>query len=364
MPVKKVFLLAGTRPNYMKIAPLWRAIRARAPGLSPVIIHTGQHYDRTMSDVFFEDLDLPRPDVSLAVGSGSHAEQTARVMTALEPVLRAERPDALVVVGDVNSTMAGALAAVKLGIPVAHVEAGLRSFDRTMPEEINRLVTDAVADLLFTSCRDAGDNLRREGIPEDRIFFAGNIMIDSLVAILPKLRSSAIPDLLPLSGNPCVCVTLHRPFNVDHPETLREILDSLAACMDKADVVFPVHPRTRKIMEQIGWTPPGKPFHVLAPLGYIDFMRLMTGAAVVVTDSGGIQEETTYLGIPCLTLRPNTERPITISQGTNRLIQATRADMVPAILNALDRPRGPAPVIEGWDGKAADRILDVLKGRY
>jgi UDP-N-acetylglucosamine 2-epimerase (non-hydrolysing) len=359
--MKKVVLLAGARPNYMKVFPLWRVIRATAPDIQPVLIHTGQHYDPFMSDVFFTDFGMPKPDRFLGVGSGSHGLQTGKTMIALEPVLAEEKPDLLVVVGDVNSTAAGALVAVKMGIPVAHVEAGLRSRDRTMPEEINRIVTDSIADLLLTSCRDADDNLRAEGIPAERIHFVGNIMIDSLEYILPRAADSAILRSLGLDEGKYVAVTLHRPSNVDHPEQLREILGALDEIAATLPVVFPVHPRTRKAIDQAGFQPAHSSFKILEPLGYIDFLRLESRAALVITDSGGIQEETTYLGIPCLTVRPNTERPITITQGTNRLVKPERKMLVEATVEALARRKGKRVVIELWDGQTASRILSLVR---
>jgi len=359
--VKKAALLVGARPNYMKIAPLWSEIRKESISFSPTIIHTGQHYDREMSDIFFDDLKMPRPDVCLGIGSGSHAGQTGLTMIKLEPVLKDLAPDVLVVVGDVNSTLAGALAGVKMGIPVAHVEAGLRSFDRSMPEEINRIVTDSVADLLFTSCPDAEVNLRKEGVDGERIHFVGNIMIDSLVQVLPVIRSSDILKRLKLQPKKYVCVTMHRPSNVDTGQTLKGILAGLDKAGKSMPVVFPVHPRTRKVIERIGWKPSGGGLIITEPLGYADFMQLMSNSAVVVTDSGGIQEETTYLGIPCLTVRENTERPITISQGTNRLIKPGQEDIVREIHAATGRAGEPVPRIMLWDGKTAGRILEVLK---
>lgn len=360
--MQSMTILVGARPNYMKAAPLWRAARDKAPHVKRALIHSGQHYDQKMSDVFFGDLAMPEPDVCLNVGSGSHADQTGRVMIALEPVLVDTAPDILVVVGDVNSTLAGALTAVKLGIPVAHIEAGLRSSDRTMPEEINRLATDAVADILLTSCRDADANLIREGVSEDKIHFVGNIMIDSLVGILPHLEKSNILENLGLENGSYISVTLHRPSNVDDPEKLSEILGALDELADRTPVIFPVHPRTGKAMEQAGWRPTRDGLRLLEPLGYVDFMRLMTCSAAVITDSGGIQEETSYLGIPCLTVRENTERPVTISQGTNRLVGASKDEITAAAEAAIAAGKPETPTIELWDGKTAGRILDVLLG--
>lgn len=358
--MKKIVLLAGARPNYMKVFPLWRVIKDTMPDVRPVVVHTGQHYDASMSDVFFTDFGMPKPDHFLGVGSGPHGLQTGKTMIALEPVLQEEKPDLLVVVGDVNSTMAGALVGVKMGIPVAHVEAGLRSFDRTMPEEINRMVTDAVSDLLLTSCRDADENLRREGIREEKIHFVGNIMIDSLVTLMPAASKSVILERLALSPRKFVAVTLHRPSNVDDPATLRQVLEALDELASSMPVVLPVHPRTRKVMEKLAFTPRHAAFKILDPLGYLDFLRLESESALVITDSGGIQEETTFLGIPCLTVRPNTERPITIARGTNRLVAPDRKAIVENARAALGQERRK-PHIELWDGKTAGRILEVLR---
>ena len=359
--MKKIALLVGTRPNYMKIAPLWRAINKEPEGFSTVMIHTGQHYDREMSGVFFEDLLMPQPDVMLDVGSGSHAQQTGKAIIELEPVLIGIGPDVLVVAGDVNSTLAGALVAVKMGIPVAHVEAGLRSFDRTMPEEINRVLVDSIADILFASCRDAVENLRKEGISSEKTYFVGNVMIDSLKRILPMLRTSDILKEYQLESKKYVCVTIHRPSNVDDRSVLKEILEGLNNVSRNVPVVFPVHPRTRKKIKEMEWESDVGQFIITDPLGYIDFMQLMSNAAVVVTDSGGVQEETTYMGIPCLTIRENTERPVTVSQGTNRLIKAKAEDIVREVHGALGRVGRPVPQIELWDGVAAGRIFEILK---
>jgi UDP-N-acetylglucosamine 2-epimerase (non-hydrolysing) len=358
--MRTIALLAGARPNYMKIFPLWREFRDTAPDVRPVVIHTGQHYDELMSEIFFRDLGMPEPDHFLGVGSGPHGAQTGRTMIALEPVLEKERPDLLVVVGDVNSTAAGALVGVKMGIPVAHVEAGLRSRDRTMPEEINRIATDSIADILLTSCRDADENLRGEGIPAERIHFVGNLMIDSLVSLLPHAERSDILKSMDLVSGHFIAVTLHRPSNVDEPGALRAILEALDDMSRRTPVVFPVHPRTRKALAAMRFQPSHGGFRIIEPLGYLDFLRLESQAALVVTDSGGVQEETTYLGIPCLTVRPNTERPITITQGTNRLVASDRAELLKVAEAALANPPRPCPAIEFWDGKAARRTRGVL----
>lgn len=355
--MKKIFLLAGARPNYMKVFPLARALK-RAGGFDTKLVHTGQHYDAAMSDRFFDDFGVPPPDFFLGVGSGPHGAQTARVMLALEPLLAEHRPDWLIVVGDVNSTVAGALVAVKLGLPTAHLEAGLRSGDRTMPEEINRIVTDSISDLLLTSCRDADENLLREGVPADRIRFVGNIMIDSLVEMLPRAATSRVLESLSLDPGHYVCVTLHRPSNVDHPEQLRPLVAALERIAHRVPVVFPVHPRTRGMLDRIESLPPA--LKMIEPLGYLDFLRLQSQAALVITDSGGVQEETSYLGIPCLTVRPNTERPITITQGTNRLVLPGRDDLAHAAEEALGAPARSRPSIEYWDGRTAERVVACL----
>jgi UDP-N-acetylglucosamine 2-epimerase (non-hydrolysing) len=372
---RRIALLAGARPNYMKVFPVWRELHDRHPDLQPVLIHTGQHYDEAMSDVFFRDFGMPAPDYFLGVGSGPHGAQTGQVMIALEAILLKDRPDLLVVVGDVNSTVAGTLVAVKMGIPVAHIEAGLRSRDRTMPEEINRLATDAISDLLLTSCRDADLNLLAEGIPAARIRFVGNVMIDSLVELLPRAQASRVLSDRLLTPRSYAAVTLHRPSNVDEPERLLMLMDQLSALAREMPVVFPLHPRTRKMLEASGFRlpdardsvpqhgTPGRVSGLLAtePLGYLDFLRLQSEAAVVITDSGGVQEETSFLGIPCLTVRPNTERPITITQGTNRLVDPAQESLATAAREAMHRRPGQPPVMEGWDGRAATRIVAALR---
>ncbi len=352
--------VVGARPNFMKLAPLARAL-ARRPTVEHVIVHTGQHYDADMSDTFFQELGIPRPQHNLDVGSGTHAAQTAAIMLRFEPVCQTVKPDLVLVYGDVNSTVAAALVAAKLGIRVGHVEAGLRSRDWTMPEEINRVVTDRLADLLFTPSRDAIANLRAEGVPDDRIHFVGNIMIDSLVASLDAARAVDAPRRHGVAGKRYVLVTLHRPGNVDSQETLAELLETLVALSSDAPVLFPVHPRTRGRIRSAGWTPPaGTQLHFLDPLPYLELLSLELSAGLVVTDSGGIQEETTYLGVPCLTVRPSTERPITCTEGTNRLVAPRRE----AILSAA-RAAGAAgshgfTTIERWDGHTAERIAEVL----
>lgn len=355
----KVVLVVGARPNYMKMAPIRAAMAARG-GFEPVLVHTGQHYDERMSELFFRDLQLPAPDEFLNVGSGTHAEQSARVMLAFEPAVQRHRPDRVLVAGDVNSTMACALVCAKLGVPVDHVEAGLRSRDRSMPEEVNRVVTDHVADLLFTPSRDADENLRREGIAPERIHFVGNVMIDTLSRMLPRIREQRMAETLGLAPQRYALVTLHRPSNVDDPDTLKELLAALREIGESLPVLFPVHPRTAERMAALGAGPQSPQLRLLPALGYLEFTSLMESAAVVLTDSGGIQEETTCLGVPCLTLRPNTERPITIAEGTNRLVRSEAREIVRAFREALASPARPARAPERWDGRAAERIVDVL----
>ncbi len=348
----RVLHIVGARPNFMKVAPVRLAL-AHLPGVSQTLVHTGQHYDLNMSDIFFQQLEIPRPDVNLEVGSGSHTEQTANIMTRLEPVVIERSPDVVLVYGDVNSTMAGALVCAKLLVPVGHVEAGLRSHDRTMPEEINRVLTDQVSDLLFTPSTDGAENLMREGISGDKIHFVGNVMIDTLVRCLPLCRDprrTGFPDNY-------VLVTLHRPSNVDAPEMFFNILQTLNDIGRRIPVIFPVHPRARKNLGTAGtW----RGIRFLDPIGYIEFLSLQKHARVVITDSGGIQEETTFLGIPCLTLRENTERPVTVTMGTNVLIGRDPARILSEVEQILaDRTKG-THVPPLWDGYAGERIAAVL----
>lgn len=356
----RVLHVVGSRPNFMKVAPLMRAM-AREPRLfHQVLVHTGQHYDDNMSRVFLEELGMPPPDEQLGVGSGSHAKQTARVMVRFESVLLERRPDLVVVVGDVNSTLACALVAGKLCVPVAHVEAGLRSFDRTMPEEVNRVLTDHLADLLFTPSADADENLLREGIPSERIHRVGNVMIDSLVRLLPVAERQHTLDRFGLRDRGYALVTLHRPSNVDDLRTLADILTALEDLSQELPIIFPVHPRTasRIAGRDLGISPA---LRLVEPLGYLDFLNLEQQAALVITDSGGVQEETTYLRVPCLTVRPNTERPITIHMGTNRLVLPDRWELLAAARGVLgDHKAGHArPPL--WDGAAAQRIVDAIQ---
>ena len=361
----RLLIIAGARPNFMKVAPLIRRIRAQdfksGATLEYRLVHTGQHYDEKMSGVFFQELGIPKPDINLEVGSGSHAVQTASIMTKFEPVCIEEKPDWVVVVGDVNSSVACALVAAKLGIKVAHVEAGLRSFDRTMPEEINRLVTDALADLLLTPSEDANENLRREGVPDEKIKLVGNIMIDSLVENIEKARRSSTLQKLGLEGKPFAYVTLHRPSNVDHKENLDAIIAELTRLSHELPVVFPMHPRTRKMLSQFEIPVEQlNGFKILDPIGYHDSLYLTERARFVLTDSGGLQEESTFFRTPCLTLRPNTERPITISVGSNKLTSPSvlRSDIDHVLKNGART--GSIPPL--WDGHTAARTLEAIVG--
>ncbi|MCS3938744.1 UDP-N-acetylglucosamine 2-epimerase (non-hydrolyzing) [Salinibacter ruber] len=360
----KIISVVGARPNFMKVAPLHRAFQERAAITESLIVHTGQHYDEQMSDVFFEQLELPRPDRYLGVGSASHAQQTARVMTAFEEVVEEEEPDLVLVVGDVNSTLACSLVATKMHVPVAHVEAGLRSGDRDMPEEINRLLTDTIAELLFVTEQDGVDNLKAEGVSDDRIFFVGNVMIDSLVFFREKAAQTGIVEELGLTPGRYAVMTMHRPSNVDNREGLIRLLETIERIADFVPLVFPMHPRTRNRFDEFGLADrleAVKDLILLEPLGYLEFLRLMEEAGVVVTDSGGIQEETTFLQVPCLTLRDSTERPITIKQGTNELMDLDPEQVEKRVQNILsgDRPEGQIP--KKWDGKVAERIAKHIE---
>ena len=373
-----LLIVAGARPNFMKVAPLIRAIQRRnqlaeAPltasqssgsrssshTIQYKLVHTGQHYDPVMSEVFFQELQIPKPDFNLEVGSGSHAVQTANIMTRFEPVCMSVSPDWVVVVGDVNSTMACTLVASKLGFKVAHIEAGLRSFDRTMPEEINRLVTDVVADLLLTTSEDANENLLREGVDKNKVRFVGNIMIDALIDNLPGARRSEILKRLGVQAGRYIYVTLHRPANVDNRDSLSAIITDFKAISENYQVVFPIHPRTRRMLTQYRISVDGIPgLHIIDPIGYHDSLHLTENARLVLTDSGGLQEESTYFRTPCLTLRPNTERPVTISLGSNRLTSVERLGSDLAAVMKKEPRLGSVP--PSWDGKTSERILHHL----
>ncbi len=358
----KIFNIVGARPNLVKIAPLMREMSKHAR-IQPVLVHTGQHYDERLSDVFFHQMGIPAPDFNLEVGSGSHAWQTAEILKRIEPLLMEKKPDLVLVVGDVNSTIAASLAAVKLGIPVAHVEAGLRSFDRSMPEEINRILTDALADHLFVTEEDAISNLLKEGRPRDRIHFVGNVMIDALRQFLPLAQKSNIgKELGLLDGNgfvPFAVLTLHRPSNVDSEQTLEKLLSAIGAVAEELPVIFPVHPRTQHRLKEARAKHHPR-LRLIPPVGYLDFLCLLERSSLVLTDSGGIQEETTALGVPCLTLRENTERPITITEGTNQLVGQDPMKIITAASEILagKTKRGHVPQL--WDGQAAERIVEIL----
>jgi UDP-N-acetylglucosamine 2-epimerase (non-hydrolysing) len=348
--------VVGARPNFMKVAPVMRALAARQ-GVRQTLVHTGQHYDQNMSDVFFRELEIPEPDFNLAVGSGTHAQQTGQIMLRFEPVVVGQKPDWVLVYGDVNSTIAAALVCAKLQIPVAHVEAGLRSFDRSMPEELNRLLTDQLADLLFTPSPDGDLNLLREGLPPERIHFVGNVMIDTLVRLLPK-AAATLPAGLP---EHYALVTLHRPSNVDDLSALKRLFDALTGISAAVPVIFPMHPRTRQKITELGLTH-SENLQLWEPQSYLQFLALQQKATVVITDSGGIQEETTFLRVPCLTLRDTTERPVTVTVGTNVMIGRDMNLLgreVKAVLNG-ERKNGGIPPL--WDGGASERIAQILEG--
>ncbi len=358
----KVINVVGARPNFMKIAPIMEAYRAHK-SISPILVHTGQHYDEAMSKLFFDELEIPRPDINLEVGSASHAAQTAAIMGAFEPVMLEHKPDAVLVVGDVNSTIACGLVAVKLGAKLIHVEAGLRSFDRTMPEEINRVLTDAISDLLFCTEKSGVDNLKSEGVPEARIHLVGNVMIDTLLKHRAKTEQSPMLRRLKLNPREFAVVTLHRPANVDDPAIFSGILDALDEVQKRMPVIFPIHPRSRKGLVSSGLDKrivAMKNLQMLYPLGYLDFLKLMSEAKLVLTDSGGIQEETTILKVPCITLRDNTERPVTVECGANTVTGRDPTKILFAfesIMNGPSREIGTPPL---WDGHAAERIVEIV----
>lgn len=354
----KLLFVVGARPNFMKVAPILRAVAERDSNVQQILVHTGQHFDAKMSDVFFDELGLPTPDEHLGISGGSHAEQTARIMLAFEPILLKHRPNWLVVVGDVNSTVACSLVATKLRVKIAHVEAGLRSGDMSMPEEVNRRITDAISDLLLTPSPDGDANLLTEGVSQEKIICVGNVMIDSLVRALPTIeRQTTLTDLL-LNGSEYVLATLHRPSNVDNAEMLSQLIGAINVIAQTQTVLFPAHPRTRQRLHDAGINVDGN-VRLMDPLGYFDFMAVMRSAKAVITDSGGVQEETTYLGVPCLTVRPNTERPITIDQGTNRLVTPGREPLLEAWTQLVaDPPTKRCPAL--WDGRAAHRIAEAL----
>lgn len=361
--MKKVVSVVGARPNFMKIAPIDRAFKAYKDEIEHIIVHTGQHYDYQMSEAFFQDLQMPNPEYFLGVGSGSHAEQTAKVMTEFENVCQKVKPDLVIVPGDVNSTMAAAITTKKLNLPLAHIEAGLRSGDRTMPEEINRIVTDVIADLLFVTEKSGYENLLSEGVSPDKIHFVGNTMIDSLVYALDKLHKSTILQNLQLIDKGYVLITLHRPTNVDSPEMLKMFFDIFNYISNKKKIVFPVHPRTRKNITDFGLDEvisQNNNLILTDPLGYIDFINLLKNSSLVITDSGGIQEESTFLGVPCITTRTTTERPITVEIGTNVLVQPEKETILKAIYETLDNKHKPHQIPKLWDGKASKRIVEII----
>ncbi len=357
--------VVGARPNFMKVAPIYRVLESN-PVFFPMIVHTGQHYDERMSDIFFRQLEMPKPHIYLGVGSGTHAEQTARVMVEFEKVIEKEQPDLVIVVGDVNSTLACSLVAVKCHIPVAHVEAGLRSGDRRMPEEINRIATDAISDLLFVTERSGEENLKAEGVAPEKIHFVGNVMIDSLVHFRAKASQLDVLRELGVEAGQFALMTMHRPSNVDSVEGLTRILETIEAISGLTRIVFPVHPRTRQRMKDFGILNrllDISNLTLLDPLGYLEFLNLMERAAVVITDSGGIQEETTFLGVPCLTLRENTERPVTIELGTNELVPLDPQEILTRVSDILKGKWKKGSIPPLWDGKASQRIVAILEER-
>lgn len=359
----KIINIAGARPNFMKISPIMDAMK-KSKIIEPILLHTGQHYDEKMSALFFKELKIPEPDICLNVGSDSHAKQVAHIMEKFDDVCNAEKPDGILVVGDVNSTLACSLVASKLGIKIIHLEAGLRSFDRTMPEEINRLVTDALADMLLTPSQDGNDNLIKEGISPEKIHLVGNIMIDTLFRFLPIIEKSSIIQTLGLNPQQYLLVTLHRPSNVDQKESLEKILTTFRKIQQSIKIVFPVHPRTKKNMHEFGFSDmidDMKNLIITEPIGYLDFQRLMTKSKAVITDSGGIQEETTVLKIPCITLRENTERPITVTEGSNVIVGSDMNKLLNMIEKILNNQWKSSNIPKLWDGKTAERVIQVIE---
>ncbi len=358
--MKKIILVCGARPNFMKIAPVWREMKQYPNEFKPIVLHTGQHYDDNMSDLFFRDLELPEPDIYLSVGSASHAVQTATIMIEFEKYLNTDKPDLIMVVGDVNSTLACSIVASKLLIPVAHIEAGLRSFDRSMPEEINRIVTDSLSDLLFTTCEDANKNLEKEGVPLEKIFFVGNVMIDTLLKYKEIAIKSKIIDKLNLKKNMYVVLTMHRPSNVDDKDTFQGIINALKKISRDIKIIFPIHPRTKKQIQKYKYKDFFDVVKCIEPVGYIDFLGLMINSKLVITDSGGIQEETTILDVPCLTIRENTERPVTIKEGTNILVGVSEQSIIEETKKILDGDLKEGKCPKLWDGRSAQRIVKIL----
>ena len=359
--MKKIISVVGARPNFMKIAPIHRAFQKYKEEINHLICHTGQHYDEKMSKIFFDDLELPKPDFYLGVGSGSHAMQTGKVMIEFERILLNEKPDLIIVVGDVNSTIACSLTASKLNIPTVHVEAGLRSFDRKMPEEVNRILTDTIAEYLFVTEQSGLINLKNEGISEDKVFFVGNVMIDSLIHFLPTTRTSKILDQLKIKTKNYVLVTLHRPSNVDEKENLISLVNLLNNISLKRTVVFPIHPRTKNNLVAFGILSSLNPNVILTePIGYIDFITLIKNCELILTDSGGIQEESTYLGVQCITIRTTTERPVTIEMGTNQLVGDDYNKAEQVAIEVLNGKKKQGKIPEKWDGKTAERIAEII----
>ena len=365
---KTIFLVAGARPNFMKIAPLYKALKDCAEAnnsINPTIIHTGQHYDPKMSEIFFSDLGIPEPECNLGVGSGSHAEQTARIMVEFEKVIQREKPDLIVVVGDVNSTIACSLTAKKLGVPVAHVEAGLRSFDMTMPEEINRMLTDTISDMLFVTEQAGLDNLKMEGIDEGKVHFVGNVMIDTLLSNLERINDedfqpTQIVSDFTRNNEEYGVLTLHRPSNVDNDDVLRGIIEAISEISQKLPILFPVHPRARKRIETLVRSKESSNIVLTEPIGYLDMLYAVQGAALVLTDSGGLQEETTVLAVPCITIRHNTERPCTIDLGTNYLVGTDPGRIISTAREILDGNGKTGTLPPLWDGRASERIAEVI----